>query len=233
MSHNDYIEIDLDIETPDGIQPLHAAHVLPAATVQQVIESVQDEFAVELHALRQKAGYEAVSFALWWPGGTGPLPLLTTMQHLGVEPQNRLVLRAADVPHEPSVSVSADSLRRIEGEPPHALESGVLLLEQTSRNPLNYWTHTPMVIGRRGSERLLPRIDLDKFPDSGVVSVDHVLISKRRESHYYVIDLGSTNGTTLNGQPLTPLTRAYPLQHNDVIRLGTAEQYIGLVFRRT
>lgn len=62
-------------------------------------------------------------------------------------------------------------------------------------------------IGRRPSS--------DLYLDNLAVSGEHAVIVKQ-ENDYYVTDLGSTNGTLVNGEIIT----SHLLQHADVIELG-------------
>ncbi len=54
-----------------------------------------------------------------------------------------------------------------------------------------------VIIGRRGSYASV-------FTPYGMVSGIHAQLDRQPDGQWTVTDLGSTNGTTLNGQPLTP-----------------------------
>ena len=62
----------------------------------------------------------------------------------------------------------------------------------------------------------------DIFIDDSVVSTAHAVIEKSQkpdsgaEFEYYIRDMGSTNGTHVNNQPVTH----QQLHHDDVIRIG-------------
>jgi len=62
----------------------------------------------------------------------------------------------------------------------------------------------------------------DIFIDDAVVSSTHAVIERSEaanslnESEYYIRDLGSTNGTHVNNQPVT----RQRLNHEDIIRIG-------------
>ena len=60
----------------------------------------------------------------------------------------------------------------------------------------------------------------DIYIDNGVVSAEHAVIEtkegEQESQDFYIKDLGSTNSTFVNGEPVT--TRK--LKHNDIIRVG-------------
>ncbi len=62
----------------------------------------------------------------------------------------------------------------------------------------------------------------DIFIDAAVVSTEHAIIEKVENptpgsaSEYYIRDLGSTNGTHVNGEAVT----RQKLNHDDIIRIG-------------
>jgi serine/threonine protein kinase len=73
------------------------------------------------------------------------------------------------------------------------------------------------LIGRQGGEQPV-QLDLDFYDPDGYVSRDHVKINAHNR-RYMITDLGSANGTFVNGEPLTP-NQGRPLHDNDRIRLG-------------
>lgn len=54
------------------------------------------------------------------------------------------------------------------------------------------------------------------------VSRCHVVIGRHAEEGFYISDLGSSNGTWVNGDRL-PTSARYPLRHGDLVRLGRIE----------
>ena len=77
-----------------------------------------------------------------------------------------------------------------------------------------------MVIGRGKSEPNAV-IDLDMRPYGGAdlgVSRRHAMLKPTTE-HLYLVDMGSTNGTTHNGTRVAPGT-VRPLEDNDKVALG-------------
>ncbi len=73
------------------------------------------------------------------------------------------------------------------------------------------------LIGRTSQKRaVLPEISLD-FDDA--VSHRHAILEMRTDRSLIVRDIGSANGTSLNGHKI-PLTRDIPLQDGDIVTLG-------------
>ncbi|NOK60582.1 MAG: FHA domain-containing protein [Chloroflexi bacterium AL-W] len=92
-------------------------------------------------------------------------------------------------------------------------------------SPRGSWQYkiekTQLRIGRRDPrQNHYPEIDLAEH-DRGVASRNHAIIS--RDGDYYTItDLGSTNGTRVNGQ-LVPRQQARQLRSGDRIKVGEVE----------
>jgi pSer/pThr/pTyr-binding forkhead associated (FHA) protein len=78
---------------------------------------------------------------------------------------------------------------------------------------------SPMLLGRASeAEGYWPDFDMTFYDDGGYVSRRHARITQGRAG-YFVADLDSSNGTTVNGQPLLP-NRAYPLRNADRLKVG-------------
>jgi hypothetical protein len=91
-------------------------------------------------------------------------------------------------------------------EPPPNFQSLTIALEKDST-----------LIGRRSDKRaIFPEIALD-FDDA--VSHRHALLNRTPEGAITLRDLGSANGTQLNGAEVLPLTDM-PLKNSDQITLG-------------
>lgn len=74
-----------------------------------------------------------------------------------------------------------------------------------------------------------PDAQTQNYPDVEIelddsVSRKHAEI-RRKNNEFYLVDLGSTNGTMLNGQALRPGTEM-PLQHGDRIRMGEKTEIV-------
>ncbi len=79
-----------------------------------------------------------------------------------------------------------------------------------------------MVLGKgRGSFH--PDIDLQNFPQAEFISRSHAQISLKQQ-RYYLEDLGSKNGTEINGVALPP-GRSQALAFGDQVRLGGSDAF--------
>jgi hypothetical protein len=78
---------------------------------------------------------------------------------------------------------------------------------------------SPMLLGRASeAEGYLPDFDMTFYDEGDYVSRRHARITKGRAG-YFIADLGSSNGTTVNGQALEP-RRARLLRNGDRIKVG-------------
>jgi serine/threonine protein kinase len=78
---------------------------------------------------------------------------------------------------------------------------------------------SPMLLGRASeAEAYRPDFDMTFYDDGDYVSRRHARITRGRGG-YFIADVGSSNGTTLNGRPLLP-HRAHLLRDGDRIKVG-------------
>jgi serine/threonine protein kinase len=78
---------------------------------------------------------------------------------------------------------------------------------------------SPMLLGRASeAEGYRPDFDMTFYDEGDYVSRRHARITKGRAG-YFIADLGSSNGTSVNGHSLVPL-RAYLLRNGDRIKVG-------------
>ena len=78
---------------------------------------------------------------------------------------------------------------------------------------------SPMLLGRASeAEGYEPDFDMTFYDEGDYVSRRHARITKGKGG-YFVADLGSSNGTTVNGYPLTS-GKAYLLRNGDRIKVG-------------
>jgi hypothetical protein len=75
------------------------------------------------------------------------------------------------------------------------------------------------ILGREGNDQVTPDVDLNAYGarEKGVSRVHAAL--RRDQKHLLLIDLGSTNGTRINGRPLAA-HQAAKVANGDEIRLG-------------
>lgn len=99
-------------------------------------------------------------------------------------------------------------------------ETGVSLHLVESGQILNLSGQTEYTIGRAAEGQfILPDVDLSNFQAyaQGVSRLHAAL--KINNQRVYIADLGSSNGTRVNGQKIVPNVD-FPLNHGDVIALG-------------
>jgi serine/threonine-protein kinase len=78
---------------------------------------------------------------------------------------------------------------------------------------------SPMLLGRASeAEGYRPDFDMTFYDDGDYVSRRHARITKG-QAGYFITDLGSSNGTTVNGLPLVP-DHAHLLRNGDRIKVG-------------
>ena len=79
--------------------------------------------------------------------------------------------------------------------------------------------HNPMLLGRASeAENYWPDFDMTFYDEGDYVSRHHARITKGRGG-YFITDLGSSNGTTVNGRPLVA-HHAHLLRNSDQIKVG-------------
>jgi HPt (histidine-containing phosphotransfer) domain-containing protein len=87
---------------------------------------------------------------------------------------------------------------------------------------------SPITIGKR-SETFTPDLDLKDFPESEFISRNHAQISFLPQK-FYIEDVGSKNGTALNGVPL-PSEQPQQLAFGDQICFGGSEAFAFIFIR--
>jgi hypothetical protein len=77
-------------------------------------------------------------------------------------------------------------------------------------------------IGRRSNTRgIQPEIDLSGAPEDGAISHLHCILLHQPDGSYSLVDPGSTNGTTLNDDPIPVMANiSMALSDGDRIHLG-------------
>lgn len=121
-------------------------------------------------------------------------------------------------------AVSPSDLYRIYfGERPPSMELAVAKLvvmdaEATAQFPLN--PEIEITIGRLDPHRgIRPEIDLSKYDPSARISRRHARITSRG-AQFFIEDLGSANGTIINGRARLKAQEPYPLANGDVVKIA-------------
>ncbi len=130
-------------------------------------------------------------------------------------------LRTEPLPESDLPATRADPWESGEkGSAAEAQRETLLIIVPPSGRQLTLPAEGEAVIGRLDATRgVFPNVDLT--PEGGLeggVSRRHARIHKQK-SQYFIEDLGSANGTFLNGQRLTPYL-PHPLHDGDELQLG-------------
>jgi hypothetical protein len=83
------------------------------------------------------------------------------------------------------------------------------------------WSGEAGVIGRRSQKmNTFPAVDLTGIPDEGIISRSHARVTwDWVQKSYMILDMKSTNGTSLNGTALSPGVQ-YRLMNGDLLQFG-------------
>jgi hypothetical protein len=117
----------------------------------------------------------------------------------------------------------SDLYRIYFGERPPSVEVAIgklVLLDMDSNAQFPLPADNEITIGRVDPHRgIRPDIDLSKFDPAARISRRHARITSRG-GQFYVEDLGSANGTTVNGRTRLNPQEPYPLVNGDVLKFG-------------
>ena len=126
--------------------------------------------------------------------------------------------------HQCGRPVTPSDLYRIYfGERPPSLELAMAKLvvmdaEATAQFPLQ--PEIEITIGRLDPHRgIRPDIDLSKYDPSARVSRRHARVTSRG-AQFFIEDLGSANGTIINGRARLNAQEPYPLANGDVVKIA-------------
>ncbi|MCG3159687.1 MAG: hypothetical protein JMDDDDMK_00702 [Acidobacteria bacterium] len=117
----------------------------------------------------------------------------------------------------------SDLYRIYFGERPPSVEIAIAKLvimdmEADAQFPLP--ADNEITIGRVDPHRgIRPDVDLSKFDPASRISRRHARITSRG-SQFYIEDLGSANGTVINGRTRLKPQEPYPLVNGDVLKIG-------------
>lgn len=126
--------------------------------------------------------------------------------------------------HHCGREVSPSDLYRIYfGERPPSVEIAIAKLvvmdmDVDAKFPLP--AEIEITIGRVDPHRgIRPDVDLSKFDPASRISRRHARVTSRG-SQFYIEDLGSANGTIINGRTRLKPQEPYPLVNGDVLKIG-------------
>jgi hypothetical protein len=89
-----------------------------------------------------------------------------------------------------------------------------------SRQSVSLSLETPLILGRKGGSDLEEILDLTDFNAHPLGVSRHHCLLQRRGTHLTVTDLGSSNGTYLNGTRIPPHSERV-VAHGDQLTLGS------------
>jgi len=117
----------------------------------------------------------------------------------------------------------SDLYRIYFGERPPSVEVAIgrlILLDMDANAQFPLPADNEITIGRVDPHRgIRPDIDLSKFDPAARISRRHARITSRG-GQFYIEDLGSANGTTVNGRTRLNPQEPYPLVNGDVVKIG-------------
>jgi FHA domain len=117
----------------------------------------------------------------------------------------------------------SDLYRIYFGERPPSVEVAIgklILMDMDANAQFPLPADNEITIGRVDPHRgIRPDIDLSKFDPASRISRRHARITSRG-GQFYIEDLGSANGTTVNGRTRLKPQEPYPLVNGDVVKIG-------------
>jgi FHA domain len=117
----------------------------------------------------------------------------------------------------------SDLYRIYFGERPPSVEIAIarlILMDMDVNAQFPLPADNEITIGRVDPHRgIRPDIDLSKFDPASRMSRRHARITARG-SQFYIEDLGSANGTIINGRTRLKPQEPYPLVNGDVLKIG-------------
>jgi hypothetical protein len=117
----------------------------------------------------------------------------------------------------------SDLYRIYFGERPPSVEVAIgklILMDTDISGQFPLPADNEITIGRVDPHRgIRPDIDLSKFDPASRISRRHARITSRG-GQFYIEDLGSANGTFVNGRTRLKPQEPYPLVNGDVLKIG-------------
>jgi len=117
----------------------------------------------------------------------------------------------------------SDLYRIYFGERPPSVELAIarlILMDMDADAQFPLPADNEITIGRVDPHRgIRPDVDLSKFDPASRISRRHARVTSRG-SQFYIEDLGSANGTVINGRTRLKPQEPYPLVNGDVLKIG-------------
>jgi hypothetical protein len=197
-------------------------------------------FNTEALQVRQSARGKAKLLATGVADGLSDVALIELIQELILELKRRLVTATTrvaisdlpDIPHSirtdvgAFVRIPATPAAERDVEPRHAWRI-VLASDKPDQKLISLEIVDDVVIGRK-FEEFKPDLDLTEYgAEQSGMSRQHAIL-RPTENHLWLSDLGSTNGTFLNGGQIF-LGKAQALKSDDIISLGALHFRVNIV----
>jgi hypothetical protein len=126
-------------------------------------------------------------------------------------------------PHCGREMTPGDLYRIYFGERPPSVElvaAKLVVMDTDSSAQFPIAAENEVTIGRVDPHRgIRPDVDLSKFDPASRISRRHARITSRG-GQFYIEDLGSANGTIVNGRTRLKSQEPYPLVNGDVLKIG-------------
>ncbi len=125
----------------------------------------------------------------------------------------------------------SDLYRIYFGERPPSVEiasASLVVMDSDSDAKFPLITDNEIMIGRLDPHRgIRPDVDLSKYDPASRISRRHARITTRGHQ-FFIEDLGSANGTVINGRTRLKPQEPYPLVNGDVVKIGeTTLKFVG------
>jgi ribosomal protein L40E len=169
------------------------------------------------------------------PDPKTPLPATMVGQPFNLEESTPTPPEAATTPPPPTMAVEPETSPPVVSSPPPKKPvaspgvaktqlqiSSAKLLHLQTNNLIELPLNLPVIHIGKPNDQIPPDIDVSGFPNSEIVSRIHADIRVEGDA-YYIEDVGSSNGTYINHNPL-PQGNRHRLRTGDRVSLGKGDQ---------
>ena len=142
----------------------------------------------------------------------------SSLSHLEESPPETLIVEKESVQKQGVEMESSDASLNSTPSPDTGASVSIKVLE--TGNTIHLEDGEEFILGRVGGKQpILPDVDLTSYGayEEGVSRL-HAIIKISKE-HVNIIDLGSANGTLINGRRIIA-HKPFPLEHGDLVTLG-------------